>query len=565
MKIKAFRINNYRSIVDSGLCYVSPDHITALIGQNESGKTSVLEALRSFYEGWIDEDVLRSDLSLPQITCEFETENGLGSLVNLSLFPEDVRTAWQHKTSIVLVRQWVDSHRSLFYVTDEDLDRSYENIRQHCKEADATVRENLLEPGNDRTELMMHFRAYTALCEEIVNLQLSEESLDASVREAERRVESAASGREMRRAVRKLRHLQENADRVSKEKRRTEDKRNALRETLWLMLAGKDAETAFREGREWVERERSYPSVEEAGTMFFAALPVFTFFEDFSSLLPNRIDLDDLLHQNRQAEGYKAAHNFLTLSGLDASFFHEKNHRILKQKIENLNSDITIDFQDYWRQHVGNNDKIRLVFELEHYDHSVPGKSGKPYLEFWIKDKQERLYPKQRSRGVRWFLSFYLELKATARLSDRIPVLLIDEPGLSLHARAQEDVLKVFEDLKKELQIIYCTHSPNLIDIRKLYRIMAVQRSNEGEGTGETRVLDARKFSSASADTLAPVYSLMGTRLNENQLLFPDQNVIVSDLIIHCFLDTLLRMNGFDGVHLIPASGTVGIPYLPTC
>jgi ABC-type ATPase involved in cell division len=399
------------------------------------------------------------------------------------------------------------------------------------------------------------------MCDEVKNLQLSEVTLSESTSQAERQIESGVSGREMRRIVRKLRQLQDNAERVTREKNQTEDKRNALRETLWLMLSGKDAESAFREGREWVERERSYPTVEEAGAMFYAALPVFTFFEDFSSLLPNRIDLEDLLHQNRQAEGYKAAHNFLTLSGLDASFFHEKNHRILKQKIENLNSDITVDFQDYWRQHVGNNDKIRLVFELEHYDHSVPGKSGKPYIEFWIKDKQERLYPKQRSRGVRWFLSFYLELKATARVSGRIPVLLIDEPGLSLHARAQEDVLKVFEDLKKELQIIYCTHSPHLIDIRKLYRIMAVQRANEGDGSGETRVLDARKFSSASADTLAPVYALMGTRLSENQLL-PEQNVIVPDIVNHCYLDALLRMKGTKAVHLIPASGTVGIPVL---
>ncbi|MEZ4999702.1 MAG: hypothetical protein R2727_03185 [Bacteroidales bacterium] len=41
-------------------------------------------------------------------------------------------------------------------------------------------------------------------------------------------------------------------------------------------------------------------------------------------------------------------------------------------------------------------------------------KAGKPYLEFWVKDEGERLYPKQRSRGVRWFLSFYLELMAAS-------------------------------------------------------------------------------------------------------------------------------------------------------
>ena len=54
MILKSFRIKNYRSIVDTGWNNLSPDNVTALIGQNESGKTSVLEALRSFYDGIID-------------------------------------------------------------------------------------------------------------------------------------------------------------------------------------------------------------------------------------------------------------------------------------------------------------------------------------------------------------------------------------------------------------------------------------------------------------------------------------------------------------------------------
>ena len=76
IKLSAFRIRNFRSIVDTGWQYLSPDNITCLIGQNESGKTSVLEGLRAFYTGNITEDVLRSDLSLPEISCRFEIRKG---------------------------------------------------------------------------------------------------------------------------------------------------------------------------------------------------------------------------------------------------------------------------------------------------------------------------------------------------------------------------------------------------------------------------------------------------------------------------------------------------------
>ena len=47
MKIKKFRIWNYKSIVDSLDCYPS-ERITIFAGMNEAGKTSILEALEDF-------------------------------------------------------------------------------------------------------------------------------------------------------------------------------------------------------------------------------------------------------------------------------------------------------------------------------------------------------------------------------------------------------------------------------------------------------------------------------------------------------------------------------------
>ncbi len=73
MRFRRFRIRNYRSLVDTGWNNLATDNITGIIGQNESGKTSILEALYSFYTGKINDDILRSDLSLPAVYCSFET------------------------------------------------------------------------------------------------------------------------------------------------------------------------------------------------------------------------------------------------------------------------------------------------------------------------------------------------------------------------------------------------------------------------------------------------------------------------------------------------------------
>ena len=141
--------------------------------------------------------------------------------------------------------------------------------------------------------------------------------------------------------------------------------------------------------------------------------------------------------------------------------------------------------------------------------------------------------------------------------------MLIDEPGLSLHARAQEDVLKVFEDLRDKMQIIYCTHSPHLIDLNKLYRILPVQRANENDDRSETIVLDANSLYSASSDTLSPVYTLMGVKINNQNFIHPNNNIIVEDTVTYYYLNAIFSLSGEPVIpSFIPSTGLTSIPIL---
>lgn len=68
MKLVAFRITNFRSIVDTGWCPFASDGITVIVGQNESGKSSILEALATtFHETDISDDDCRIDAPMPAI------------------------------------------------------------------------------------------------------------------------------------------------------------------------------------------------------------------------------------------------------------------------------------------------------------------------------------------------------------------------------------------------------------------------------------------------------------------------------------------------------------------
>ncbi len=75
MKISKVRIKNYRSIKDSGDLFFT-DNLFVLAGQNESGKSSILEALNAFETGKSDRETLNFELEnsgnfIQEIICTY--------------------------------------------------------------------------------------------------------------------------------------------------------------------------------------------------------------------------------------------------------------------------------------------------------------------------------------------------------------------------------------------------------------------------------------------------------------------------------------------------------------
>ena len=110
MKLTAFKIKNFRSIVDTGWQMLSHDNITSLIGQNESGKTSILEGIRAFYDGNLIEDMLRSDLSLPEVSCKFSFSiSDFEDDIDTKKLDPKIRKEISKIQEISLMRIWVGS------------------------------------------------------------------------------------------------------------------------------------------------------------------------------------------------------------------------------------------------------------------------------------------------------------------------------------------------------------------------------------------------------------------------------------------------------------------------
>jgi len=459
MFIKSFRIKNFRSIVDTDWCDLSLDNITELIGQNESGKTSVLHALNSFEAEKITEDDLRSDESLPEISCSF------------SLGKEELERIFKDK------------------ILPNNL-------------------QNKLEQNNYRINLTRYWES-----KDVSKLRLEEINISE----------------------------------------------------LFNITQSEEQQTQAENSNEEAQAEENPKPIteEEFVAEVYKNIPSFLLFEDYGSLLPNTIDLEDLKNENEDIEGYWGAKNFLSIAELDLVKL-SGSLREIKTKIGQTNETITKGFQEFWRQKIGKEKKIKIEFSLEHYDNSAGEKAGKPYLAFWISDGGDKLFPKQRSRGVRWFLSFYLELQASAKDSEEQNVIyLIDEPGSTLHVRAQEDVLKVFDSLKDKLQIIYATHSPFLLKTETVHRILAVQRSDEDDEKSETKILSPNQLGSASADTLSPLYTAMGADFSSQQVIKKKNNVILEEISAFYYLTAFKELIGSKKkCYFLPATGTSNVPQL---
>jgi len=631
MKLIAFRIKNFRSITDTGWQSLSPDNVTCLIGQNESGKTSILEALKVFYTGIISEDVLRSDLSLPEVSCRFSIPAGWLLRVTDNPGPElrellsgldsiELTRAWIADLSSVMqvsgaISQYLDSLEDAWKIYLGDVTLKLEEEMDNIEVIEATLKniikeESALSSGlpsieGKRKPFRLFFRKNAApesqrtkiSSEQWTRLEEIREKKEKIIAELSRKKSMKKAGEKWKEILDRYTGLENHMRELSlkleerhqkltllmrpfddedvawksvlHDYRKTRNDRDQIKSELdrhiafsGYLLNGNTEQEAESKVSEIIQSYKSQFNSEILGRKYFTYCPVFEFFEDFSSLLPNRIDLQDIISGDEQVEGYKAARNFLAIAKLDYSFFQQPSSRILKQKIENINRTLTMDFQDFWQQSIGRNNKIHIQFELDHYDATAGVKAGKPFLEFWIKDEGERLYPKQRSRGVRWFLSFYMELKASANINRQM-VLLVDEPGVSLHARAQEDVLKVFEDIKDKIQVIYTTHSPHLVEINKLHRVLAIQRDDLDSMRSATRILDPLQLSSANPDTLTPLQCILGSPVAAEGFTPDKFNMIVNDTGTFYLLNAILQLTGLKNkISVIPSTGVSSIPLL---
>ena len=176
-----------------------------------------------------------------------------------------------------------------------------------------------------------------------------------------------------------------------------------------------------------------------------------------------------------------------------------------------------------------------------------------PYLDTLVADPNA-LYPvevnlDERSRGFRWFFSFYITFAADTKGGDADgAILLLDEPGLHLHATSQEDLLKhLRKDFKN--QIIYTSHSPFMVpaDDIKIVRTVNID-ADHGTTVSDTPTGDAR--------TLFPLQAALGYYISQT-LFVGHSNLVVEGVTDFWILSAVSAYFAESGGAALPQELTI--------
>jgi hypothetical protein len=296
--------------------------------------------------------------------------------------------------------------------------------------------------------------------------------------------------------------------------------------------------------------------------------PKFMYFGDYE-VLPSKMNLADLAARVEQAKtdpkaltsehrGILALLRMANIS-IDA-FANPGGLEALISRIEAVSINMTDQIMEFWKQ----NEDLQVKIDIRGDPADQPPYNNGPNLYIRIANNRHRGVTtpfKQRSRGFIWFFSFLVWFDsvqhqlAEGRDSERPLILLLDEPGLSLHALAQEDFLHYIDNLALKQQVIYSTHSPFMIHSDRLHEVRVVE-DREKIGT-----VISDNVSWTDERTIFPLQAALGWTIAQN-LFISERNLLVegaADLVYLQALSSLLEADGRtalrEDVTIVPTGG----------
>lgn len=517
MKLIKARVQNYRSIIDSGTFEIEALK-TILVGPNEAGKTVLLKALQQ--------------LNKPEEIEGFKAIRDYPrSLYN------DITTGQVEAEDIEVVRGYFqldeedkelvdDDFKNCIYVLYRNLDNSGIHYLENAP--DKIKFENI---SKDLLRLFSHI----------------DKQFEADEPETTKEKPSA--------------ELKKITDVFWNTKVLTEDNSKELIACLEKFYPLIDEENEKEEERynSIISKVNYNKKFDEVLELLGSRIPIFVLFNNYFKVKPS-IHLEHLAQRVEQ--------NLLE----DDKFYDYGNLCLLKllgfsaRELATIGStpspaknnlDALTTYRDTLdnRTYQLNAASVRLTEEIKNIWNPNPNRpeaekirisADGQYLKVVVEDEiGVEVELDQRSEGFQWIVSFFVVFFSEAMDKHKNAILLLDEPGLSLHGLKQRDFRNTISKLAIKNQTIYTTHSPFLVGPDELDIVRVVELKNRKEGTKIHTTI-----SSSDPAGLLPLQEAFGYDLAQS-LFSQQRNLILEGLTDYWYLDSVAQMFKADKVEVL--------------
>lgn len=259
-------------------------------------------------------------------------------------------------------------------------------------------------------------------------------------------------------------------------------------------------------------------------------MPKFLYFDEYYMMRGSE-NLNALLDRERSGDlrdSDRPLVGLINLARLDMEHLLAiDNTDRLKNMLDATVNRLTRQIRRHWSQ----NRHLSMQFDVREAKPGDPeGMNMRGSTNIWgeVYDtvREARTSLDSRSRGFLWFFSF---LAWYQNVKGENIVLLLDEPGTSLHGLAKRDLLKYFETELTSHQLLYTTHSPFMIEPEKIERVRIVQDLGIDASEELPRCEDGTKvvpnILEANKDSLFPLLRELGYGIT--QTLLVGTNVLI--------------------------------------
>jgi energy-coupling factor transporter ATP-binding protein EcfA2 len=280
----------------------------------------------------------------------------------------------------------------------------------------------------------------------------------------------------------------------------------------------------------------------DVGAVLVDRLPEFQYIGE-GAVMAGTIVVEDLIDRREAGDldaGDQVFLSLLSVAGLELSELDETDDwRQRTTELEAASASVSDEAMSYWSQ----SGDVQIRIQGTTIDH---GDDERHVVDVRVENRDHNVTVEfeQRSRGFRRFFSTFCQLSdLRSRESDL--VVMLDEPGLNLHARAKQEFLEFLKtEVAPESSVVYTTHSPFMIDKANLDRVKMVR----ADPVGDRNVF--ADVSLADAYTQFPLRNAFELDLMDTLLVRP-QVLLVETKADHVYLyvlSKLLRDTGEDGL-----------------